>query len=657
MTNIFAQVDVKINKKEFVVQKKGKSKALRNIKYGDYYYKQHTQGSYYKALSFYLKAYNYNPDNAELDYKIGICYVEIMEGIKALSYLSKAYKLKPSVAIDIEYFLAQSLQLNNKFDEAIKFFKESTILATNDPLKMMEINKHIEECQNGKKLVANKKKIIIKDLSIINSKYKDYASLISADGTKMFFTSRRPNMTGGIDPEDDQYYEDIYFSKKDSLGWSKPVDLVDLNTAGHDDVVGISHDGNTLILYKNGDLYYSTLRGKRWSTPKAFPKVINSKEIESSACFSLDKNTLYFVRGKDPDPNKSNGDIFYSKKDKNGKWTKPVRLPDNINTPYDEDGLFMFADGKTLYFSSKGHNSMGGFDIFKTTIINDSTYTDPVNLGYPLNSAADDIYFVMSPNNITGYFTSTRADTKGFTDIYQASFVGHNMFLNSEDNLLASIAAPTSESHPEGEVVVVIKGKILAENGKPVDAEILIIDNKTNKVIYKTKANSSNGKYSVTIPVGRNYGMVINKDGYMFHSENFDLVSTSNYKQITKNITIENIKVNSTVTLHNIFFEFGSSTIQKYSIAELNRIISFMKKNPKVKVQISGYTDNVGSSENNLKLSKARANAVAQYLIQHGISADRLTTKGYGSAHPVASNATAEGRGKNRRVEFKIIST
>ncbi len=654
--SINAQTNVKIIKKEFRLKKKGTSKALRNIKYGDFYFDQNTQGAYEKAIKYYLNAYKYNPNNPELDYKIGICYIKSVMGFKSLKYLQSAFDIKKDVTGDIDYFLAKALQLNYKFDKAIKLYEKYYTKIATDPMKILDINKKIQECRNGKKLVANPKKVILTNLSNINSADKDYGALISADGTKMYFSSRRPNTTGDIDPNDDQYYEDIYFSKKEGLNWSAPVNVRSLNTPGHDDVVGLSQDGNTLILYKNGDLYYTKLKGQSWTSPKAFPRVINSNKVESSACFSPDQRTLYFVRGKNPDPKISNGDIYYSKLNKKGKWTKAVKLPDNINTPYDEDGVFLFADGKTLYFSSKGHNSMGGYDIFKTTIINDSTYSDPKNLGYPINSPDNDIYFVMAANNIIGYFTSVRPDTKGYTDIYSVNFIGQSLFLSSEDNLIASIASPVKESNPEDKVVIVIKGKIVDKTtGKPIDAEILIIDNKTNKVIYRTQANSSNGEYSVTIPVGKNYGMVINKNGYMFHSENFDLVSQTNYKEIKKDISISDIKINSTVTLHNIFFEFASSTIQQYSYPELKRVLYFMKSNPNIKVQISGHTDNIGSKEENQKLSLDRANAVANYLIEKGIDKSRLITIGYGFSEPITSNDTPEGRQENRRVEFKII--
>ena len=448
---IYSQENVKIIKSEFKLDNEGRTDALKNIRYGDFYYEQHTQGSYQKALSYYLLSFEYNSNNPELNYKIGVCYIESIFGSKSLSFLQSAYDTKKSVASDIEFYLGRALQLNYQFDKAIIHYTTYKNTVTSDAYKSSVVSKKIFECKNGIKIIETPEKVVITNLQILNSTSKEYGSLINADGSKMYFSSRRPNKTGGIDQKDDQYFEDIYVANKDSIMWGYPKNLKSLNTAGHDDAVGLSHDGNTLILYYSGDLYHSELKGESWSKPKPFPKTINSNEVESSACFSLDGKTLYFVRGKDPDPQKSNGDIYFSKQNTDEEWSEAEKLPDNINTPYDEDGLFMFANGTTMYFSSKGHNSMGGYDIFKTQINDDGTFTDPENMGYPLNSPDNDIYFVMEANNTIGYFTAIRDDSYGFTDIYQIRF-GHNMYLNSEDNLIASIAKPIIEINLEKEV-------------------------------------------------------------------------------------------------------------------------------------------------------------------------------------------------------------
>lgn len=656
-SNILAQQDVKIEKTKFKTsQKKGFSDAIKNIRYGDYFYEMHNTANYSKALFYYKKAYEYNKNNPQLNYKIGVCIIETQNGEDASVFLQSAYDQNASLTTDLTYFLARSLHLTYHFEEAIKYYNQYIDNFLNDTIKVKKIDKFISECKNGLKFKANPTIVFISDMDNINSPSKDYCSMLTADGKKIYFTSRRPTITGNIDPDDNLYYEDIYMSVKDSNGWDTPFPVESLNTPYHDDVVGLSQDGNTLILYKDGDLYFCTLNGAEWSAPKAFPKEINSNKIESSACFSPDGKTLYFVRGKDiMHPESSNSDIYYSTQDEKGNWSDAKPLPSNINSPYDEDGLFLFADGKTLYFSSKGHNSMGGFDIFMTTINDDGTFADPENLGYPINSPYDDIYFVLEPSKSTGYFSSIRPETVGYMDIYQVKFIEQTLKHDTESNLIASSTSPNNETSLETDMFV-ISGKIVTDNTNiPLDAEIYIIDNNTNQVVYKTKANSQTGEYSITIPTGKNYGMTIRKDGYLFYSDNFDLVNTNKYEEVNKDVKLQTIEKNSTVTLKNVFFAFASADLQASSMPELNRIVDFLTQNSVLKIQLSGHTDNIGSYEQNMQLSQQRANSVKNYLVNKGITADRIVTAGYGYTQPIADNATEEGRKNNRRVELKIL--
>ncbi len=659
--SLVAQDDVKISRSEFVIKgKPGLSQAMKDIRYGDYFYNKKTKGTYGKALEYYLKAYEYNPDNPALNYKIGISYLYSFSKKKSLEYLQKAYNENPKVADDILYNLAQAYQYNYKFDKAIELFRQFTKTQKykkSDFYRFM-VNKKIVECNNAKELIKDSINVVITDMSELNSKYEDYGPVITADGEKIYFTSRRPNADNMIDPNDGQYYEDIYKSDKDQGYWQTPKNVgKPLNSPTHDAVVGLSHDGQTMIIYRDGDLYWSKLQGKEWSWPKPFPKVINTDQVESSACFSLDGNTLYFVRGKRPDPLKSNGDIYYSIKDDKGKWSKPVKMPENVNTPYDEDGLYMHPDGRTLYFSSKGHNSMGGYDIFKTVLQDDGTWSDPVNIGYPVNTPDDDIYFVLSGDGKTGYYSAAREDTKGSTDLYVINFRIYKPKLVTEDNLLAGIAQPVKETSVEpGIKITLVKGKVLDKNGKPVEATIEIIDNETGKVIYRAKTNSVTGEYLVSLPAGKNYAMVIRKEGYLFHSENFDLVDEQTYNEVKKDLVIQEIAPESKAELHNIFFDYNSDRLKPESYPELDRLVEFLKKNPSIEIEVSGHTDNIGSYDYNLQLSYRRALAVVNYLVNKGIDRGRLIARGYGSSKPIATNDTPEGRARNRRVEVKIIN-
>ncbi len=666
VTQSFAQSDVKIDRTDFIknavmqLSNSDKSKIKKNLRYGDFYFKQKTKGGYLEALKYYENAYKYNPNNLALNYKIGICYLKSLFKGRALGYLQKVIDSAADFTPDLYYFYAQALQYNYKFDQAIKYYQkfQQTGLYQKDNYYNFFTDKHIIECRNGRRLVKDSLPIGLVNMSSLNSPYDDYGPIITADGSKIYFTSRRPNEYQ-LKDVDGQYYEDIYYSELTNGHWQAAQSAgYPLNTPTHDAVVGLSYDGQTIIIYRDEDLYVSHLQGKTWTKPQKLPKPINSNEVESSAALSIDGNTIYFVRGKTSDALTSNGDIYYSVRASNGHWSTPVRLPDNVNTPYDEDGLFLHPDGRTLYFSSKGHNTMGGYDVFKTVHQDDGSWSDPVNLGYPLNTPDDDIYFVLSGNAKIGYISAVREDTKGFTDIYQVHFFTAAPYLSGEEKLIADLAQPQKETSFEPPVkITLVKGQVVDENGKPVEAEIEIIDNETGKVVYRVKTNSATGQYMVSLPSGKNYAMVIRKEGYLFRSENFDLVEENQYHEVQKKVVLTDLSKKGKTELRNIFFDYNKATLKPESYPELNRLVEFLKNHPDIKIEISGHTDTLGTFEYNMQLSERRAKAVYDYLVSKGISPGRLKTKGYGPLHPIASNKTAEGRARNRRVEVKIIST
>ncbi len=627
-------------------------------------------GMYMTALDFLLKAQAFNPNNAQLNYRIGRCYLASIQKTKSIAYFEKALALDPSIARDIKYLLAKGYQLNLEFDKAIQYYQEYKAscspeeIATQGP----DIEKYISECNIGNQLVKEPVRVFIDNLgSTINSIYPEYAPLITADESTIFFTSRRNNTTGEKrDPNDLQYYEDIYFSEKSGGEWTTPKNPVKpLNGKKHDATVGLAPDGQTLLTYKGsngGDIYQCVLKGDKWDKPVKLPNTINTKYHESSATFSPDGRTLYFV--SDREGGFGGSDIWQSKKDKRGKWGDPVNLGATVNTKYDEEGVFMHPNGKTLYFSSRGHKNMGGYDIFKTTIEN-GLWSVPENMGYPINSADDDVFFSISASGIHGYYSSIKPDGLGGQDLYIITFLGAEkpVINNTEDNLLASLAAPVSETVIEPTVEIkdnqltLLKGIITDEiTTLPVGAIIEITDNDKNEIIASFESNSKTGKYLVTLPSGKNYGMAVKAEGYLFHSENFNIPPTTSYREVEKNIQLKKVEVGSVIVLNNIFFDFNKSTLRPDSYAELDRLLKLLTDMPTLKIEISGHTDNIGSASYNKTLSENRAKSVVDWLVSKGIKSDRLTYIGYGFDKPIATNDTEEGRQMNRRTEFKIIS-
>lgn len=481
----------------------------------------------------------------------------------------------------------------------------------------------------------------------INSPFDDYAPVITADGEYMYFTSRRPytdkeKKKNRISQE--RIYEAIWDEKSNS--WLEATALgTDVNTPGRNNSnVAISNDGQRLLIYQddrygNGDIYETYLKGNTWSMPVSLGSSINSEDHESSASISPDGRTIYFVSERKGGEGKR--DIWKATRDKSGNWGQPENLGKTINTKYDEEAVYIHPDGKTLYFSSKGHNSLGGYDIFKSELVN-GKWSAPINLGEPINTPEDDLFFVLAANGRTGYYATGR--NGGVKNIYQIRFTP----IEREE-----------EKEPSGPQLTVFKGTIKdSETGLPIGAIIEVTDNEKNEVIATYNSNSNTGRYLISLPAGKNYGINVNAEGYLFSSHSFDLTndSLSAYQEVKKDIDLNKLKIGSRVVLKNIFFDYDKATLRSESVAELNRLKRIMNDNPTMKIEIGGHTDSRGADDYNNRLSKDRAQSVVNYLIENGISAERMTYKGYGKAQPVATNDTPEGRQENRRVEFKIIS-
>jgi outer membrane protein OmpA-like peptidoglycan-associated protein/tetratricopeptide (TPR) repeat protein len=626
------------------------------------------------ALDYYYKAQNFNPDNADLNYKIGFCLLNTPAGKSAaLPYFIKANNLKPDVGADLQYLLGRGYQLDMQWEKAIVCYKNYLpvlrLKESDNKVRIEDVNKKIQECIVGADLVKKPERVFIDNLQcVVNSKFPDYGPLISADENTMIFTSRKDNTTGGKMDESGGYFEDLYQSFYNNNTWSAPVNMGrPINTEDHDATAGLSPDGQTLYIYKSGktdggDIYECHQDGAMWTKPERMNKNINTSYHESTVSLSYDGKRLYFV--SDKPGGLGNRDIYFCDRDAKGKWGPPVNVGPPINTMYAEEGVFIHPDGKTMYFSSEGHSTMGGFDIFKSTLV-DGKWTEPVNLGYPINNPDDDVFFVISGSGKHGYYASLKGDGCGEKDIYKITFLGPEkpFALNSEDNLLASVTAPIKERVIAPPVAIktaaltILKGVITdALTGKALEATIELVDNQRNEVIASFKSNSSTGKYLVSLPAGKNYGIAVKAENYLFHSENFDIPNEAAFQEVTKDIQLNNLAVGTKIVLRNIFFDFDKSTLRSESTNELQRLTKLLTDVPTLKIEISGHTDNKGAADYNQRLSESRAKAVVDYLVGKGIASDRLQFKGYGLTQPMATNDTDEGRQLNRRTEFKVLS-
>lgn len=655
---LWAQTDTPFSKDAFPTQKAALKEAISAIKYGDEAIK--VDEDYEEALKAYFNAHKFNPHNAELNYKIAYCYLHsaYRQQHKALPYAENVLKLAPQYKQDAYLLLGEAQQYNGLFQEAIASFRQHQLLSG------QSMQRKIRECENAIQLAKRQGRVQIDHLGAqMNSEYPEYAVVISADERTMYFTSRRPDTKGGQrNTMDGLFMEDIYRSEHNGQQWLPAEPVQNINSENNDATVGLSPDGSKMLIYIEGDLYECQLRGKEWSRPVRLPDTINSRKYsETSASFSPDQQLLYFV-SNNPEGSHGGRDIFVSQADGKGGWGPARNLGPIINTKEDEEGVFIHPDGKTLYFSSKGHNNIGGYDIFRSRLQEDGNWSTPENLGMPINTPADDVFFAVNARGNRGYYSTVREDSFGDKDLYVATFLGPEkpVIMTSEDPLIASTNRVMSDvalkqRQTDETNLVVFKGEVLDEKTrKPVEAEIAIT-NLHGNTQTTANTNSSTGRFLVPLATGSDYAIAINAPGYLFHSENFSIGANYGYMEVEKSILLKRVEVGSTIVLNNIFFDLNKSTLKKESISELDVLVKLMKQNPSIRVEIGGHTDHIGSDNYNMLLSESRAKAVVSYLTEHGIEDNRLTSKGYGESSPVATNDTAEGRAKNRRTEFRIV--
>jgi outer membrane protein OmpA-like peptidoglycan-associated protein len=445
------------------------------------------------------------------------------------------------------------------------------------------------------------------------------------------------------------FQEDFYVSRADSNGnWQERKILPGLlNTQSNEGAQTLSADGNRMFFTACGrsgskgscDIFFSRKTDHGWSAPVNVGAPVNSPFWESQPHFSADGRTLYFIS------NRGDGfggkDIWQAslmgvKEDGTPYFGNLKNLGQTINTERDENSPFLHHDGQTLYFSSNGHPGMGGMDIFMSKKQQGDEWSEPVNLGYPINTEKDEIGLVVTARGERAYFSTDGHETStGAKDIY--SF------------LLPQELRPSP--------VLYVKGKVYdAETGKMLSADFELKNLDSGEMVVTSKGSSFSGEFLVCLPTGGEYAFKADHRGYLFYSGHFNLTGDHPADEpYYLDIGLKPIKEGATVRLENVFFETDSYTLKEVSRIELDEVVGFLEKNPAVRIMLEGHTDNVGSETYNLELSGNRARAVYNYLLKKEVKADRMEYKGYGFNQPVAPNDTDEGRARNRRTEMRIL--
>ncbi|MCB0429029.1 MAG: OmpA family protein [Flavobacteriales bacterium] len=611
-----------------------------------------------QALPYYLRLIKTDPENANFNYKVGMCYLHSpSDQGKAIPYFKKAilhttpkYHVnsfkETNAPDDAFYYVAQAFHLGNQIDSALYYYdKFKPLIEEKVPHLLPEVARQVKMCQNAKQLMANPVKIDITNLgSTINTSFPEYGPVLSVGEDVLIFTSCREGSTGGYLTDDGYFYEDIYISNKENGKWTQPVSIgTNINTSGNEATISLSADGQELFIYKDdngdGNIYVSKLNGDQWSAPEKLGPTVNTSYLETHASMTPDGNRLFFASDR---PGGFGGlDIYMVQKLPTGEWSMAQNLGPKVNTQYDEDGPFIHPDGVTLYFSSESESSMGGFDIFSSSWDEvTQSWGKPKNIGYPINTTADDLFFVMTADGKRAYYSSATEEGYGDRDIYMIQFASH-----------------------EETGLTVMKGTVqIGESGRiPEDAKITVRDLESKEVLGEYTPNKKSGKYLLILPPGKNYTVSFEAQGYMTHSENLFVPPKSTYKELNKPIKLNNLVVRDKLELRNIYFEYNSAKLTKDSEKELDKLYDFLTTNTKLVISVQGHTDNKGNEKYNLELSQKRTESVKKYLVKKGIFAARIRAKGFGSSQPIAKNTNADGsdnekgRALNRRIEIIII--
>jgi len=811
-TKVFAQKNPVIDEKTFFVVPGGKAEAVKDFKIAERYYRK-GKGTYDEALKHYLKVFNYNDSSLALNYKIGICYLWTSNKKASLDYLLKS---GPEVASDYYLALGRAYQYNLSYAEAKEAYSQylASLRKWQQNEQKETIAQLIAECDNSARLTKDTAEVFIINLGpVINTYYDDYGAWVLPADSLIYFTSKRPEREPKKRVSRFKFKEQLLVANNcinNPCEWVQSIE--EIGGTVNISLAGIDYQEKRIYFYKgkwqNGKIHTAVFEKGKWRKIKPVRGGINHIAYKETTISIADDGSAYFV--SDRRGGLGGKDIWMAPYIRNQRFGKAKNLGSIINTAFDEEGVAISRDGNTLYYSSNGLDGMGGFDVYKSIRQPDSTWSQPINLGYPINSPADELFYHPTADTMVALYSTIRENSYGGLDIYKIqkdpripfNLIGSVTDLETGNVIPAQISiynnlnqqkisAATVDSmmgmymipfkdtgnfsvqieYPGYKSVnqqvenpkkkhstVVFDAKLDKlrhpftligtvtdmDTRKPVSAAITFTDSTGTLVYGRITSDDSTGQFSITFDDkydfimnvdGNDYfavrepvnatlepgkilskeiglkrskidyslvGVILDEDGttpvaaalslylpgetqpfkimvsdslegkyagkfeeqgpflieveangYFFLNETYQFPEGQTYT--AKNFTLKRMSTGSKIVIKNILFNTGKSTLKPESFKELDKLVSLLEKNPKVRIEVSGHTDNIGSASINKKISKERALTVKNYLVSRGIEQDRIEYQGYGFDQPIAPNDTPEGREQNRRVEIKVL--
>lgn len=565
---------------------------------------------------------------------------DMQQNQQAIEFYRAAIEINPRLFPPAFYILGTLYLKEGNYCKALDAFETYRNAGKFSDGDLQRVENQIERSQVALKLFSNP--VPYNPINLgphVNTEHDEYVNAILPDNSKLLFTLKRP-IIGATDGRN--FSEAFYHAVSSNGSWLEASELITgFGKAHAEGALTISADGLTMFFtachrpdgYGSCDIFVSRRLGKKWLAPQNLGPVVNSVRWESQPSFSSDGRTLFFVSTR---PGGYGGsDIWVTQLRADGSWSPVVNAGPIINTAADELTPYIHPDGKTFYFSSDGHAGLGGADLFITRWSHATGWSEPENLGYPINTLADEIGLVVDAKGHTGYISSNIPGGQGGHDIYSFAMYEH--------------IRPLPVSY--------IKGRVVDRtNSKPLQADLVLTELAEGRDLIRARSDAETGEFLAVLPAGHNYALSVNKPGYLFYSRHFELDTVKTWlNPLLIEIGLKPILPGEGITLHNVFFDHDSYKILNESLPELQRLKKLMADNPSVRVLIEGHTDNTGTPEYNLMLSENRAKSVRDFILDKGIAPERVEYAGKGETIPVATNDTPEGRAVNRRTEFIIV--